>query len=396
MYRIILFLILGIDASILFYQISTLSISSHEVSILYGEFSFLQLVLQFSLSIFENKDIGLRIPMILLHIFSILLLYNLSRKYLNDKRNRLWLVLIFTLLPGIVSSALIVDSAGLIIFGLFLFLNIYTYFEKKYSYILLSLLSLVDGGFIYLFLSLSFFSYNIKDKFFLLFNIILFFISFFIYGIKTNGAPEGYFLDTIGLYSAVLSPIIFIYIFYVLYKKYFSKELDLIWFISTIPFLFSLLISFRQKISIEEFAPYIIVALIISSQTFYSSYRVRLNLFRYKYKIIFKISFIFLILNFLIVMFNREIYMFIENPKKNFAYKMHIAKELSKELKDKHISCVRTDNTMAKRLEFYDIKNCNNNILKENNIENSKKSNVTISYRSRIIYSGVVTKSDIK
>ncbi len=396
MYRVLLFLILGLDSSVLLYQISTLSISSHEISILYGDFSFLQLIIQSSLSIFEDRDYGLRIPMILLHISSVLLLYNVSREYLKDKRNRIWLVIIFILLPGVISSALIIDNAGLIMFSLLLFANIYTYFEKKYVYLTLLVLSIIDGGLIYLFLSLIFYSLHIKDKSFFIYNTVLFIFSFSFYGIKTGGAPAGYLLDTIGLYSAVLSPIIFIYIFYVLYKRYFTKEIDVIWFISSIPLVFSLLISLRQKIYIEEFAPYIIMALLPSAQTFYSSYRVRLNIFRNRYKMIFRLSFIFLTLNFLIIIFNKEIYLYIDKPKKNFAYKMHIAKELALNLKNNNINCVKTDNEMAKRLEFYSISKCDKNILKKDKTKNFKNSNVTISYRDRIIYGAIVTKTDIK
>ena len=115
-YRIILFLILGVDAFILFLQTSELSISYDEATLLYGEFSFLQLIIKSSLNLFGTNDFALRFPMITLHISSAILLYEVSKKYLEREENRLWLILVFILLPGIISSALVVNGAGLIIF----------------------------------------------------------------------------------------------------------------------------------------------------------------------------------------------------------------------------------------------------------------------------------------
>ncbi|MFA6197099.1 MAG: hypothetical protein WC656_10705 [Sulfurimonas sp.] len=396
MTKFLLFFIIGLDAFILILQTSTISISYHEASLLYGDFSFLQLITQASLYYFGQNDLALRLPMILLHMLSVLLIYTISKKYLKDDRNRIWLVLLFILLPGVLSSAILVDSAGLIIFGLLLFVYIYENYSKKHAYILLSLLSVIDGGFVYLFLSLIFFALYNKDKIFFIFNTVAFLLSMFLYGIRTDGLPEGYLLDAIGLYSAVFTPIIFIYIFYILYRRYLTKEIDLLWFISAIVFGFSLLLSFRQSIHIEHFAPYVILALPLAAQTFYSSYRVRLKMFRGKYKTIFAVSLIFLLINSFVVFFNKELYLFIENPKKHFAYKMHVAKELASELKKRDVSCVHMDNDMTKRLKFYGVDKCDMFDVIEYDIHNIEKDNVTISYKNRPIYSASVTKINIK
>lgn len=395
--KIILLCIISIDVSILLFQTSILSISNHEAVLLYGDFSFIQLIENISLALLGQNDLALRMPMIIFHLLSIILLYRISKKYLLDDRNRIWLILVFVLLPGVISSALMVDSAGFIIFGLLLFIYIYEKLEVKYSYYLLFAFSILDGTFISLFLSLIFYSFYKKDRDFLLFNIFLFIVSLVIYGFDISGAPKGHLLDTIGLYSAIFTPIIFIYIFYVLYKKFLSKNIDILWFISTVPLLLSLLLSFRQRIYIEEFAPYLIVALPIVAQSFYRSYRVRLKIFRGKYKTMFIVSAMFLLLNFVVVLFNRELYFFIDNPSKHFAKKMHIAKELAQELKNKNILCVQTDKDMARRLKFYKIDNCEQNILKQQELRlKNKENSVTISYRHIPIYSATVTNINTK
>ena len=391
-HRFILFLILGIDALILFFQTSSISISHAESMILYGDFSFLQLIIKTSIYFFGSNDFALRLPMIFLHIMSGILLYKISKNYLSSRKNRLWLILIFVLLPGVISSAIIVESAGLLIFALLLFIYIYENFSRKYTYIILSIYVLISGEFVYLFLALSIFAIYKKQKNFFTFNIFVFFLSIFIYGVDTKGIPQGHFLDTIAVYTAIFTPIIFVYIFYILYRRYLTKDIDILWFISSIAFIFSLLLSFRQRVELEHFAPYLILALPLTAQTFYHSYRVRLKIFRTRYRVAFSVSLILLIFNSLVVIFNKEFYTFIDNPKKHFAYNMHVAKELAFELKSKNIDCVKTDYKMASRLKFYGVTNCNTNILLENVKEDENKKNVTISYKNRAVYSAYVTK----
>ncbi len=392
-HRIILLTIISIDVLILLFLTSTLSISNHEATLLYGDLSFIQLIEKSSLFIFGQNDLALRIPMILFHFLSVILLYKISKQYLANYRNRIWLTLVFILLPGVISSALLVDSAGFLIFGLLLFIYVYDKLEIKYSYFILFILSILDSSFIYLFLSLIFYSLYKKDKDFLLFNIFLFFVSLFIYGVDAGGgSPKGHLLDSIGLYSAIFTPVIFVYIFYVLYKRFLSKDINILWFMASIPLILSLLLSFRQRIFIEDFAPYLIIALPLAAQSFYASYRVRLKIFRGKYKIIFVLSAIFLLFNFFIVLFNRELYLIIDRPDKHFARKMHIAKELAYELKTRDILCVKADDKMTKRLKFYGISSCEKNVLLEQElIQNNDKKFVTISYKYRPIYKATVT-----
>ena len=392
MNKLILLSIISLDVLLLLYQTTTISLSAHEANLLYGDFSFIQWIEKSVLNLFGQSDLVLRIPMIFLHLLSVILLYLVSMKYINDSGHRIWNILVFILLPGIISSALMVDSAGFIIFGLLLFIYIYENYALEYTYPLLALFSVFDEGFIYLFISLIFYAYYKKYTVLLLLNIILIIISVYLYGINLHGSPEGHLLDTIGLYAAIFTPIIFIYIFYILYRRFLSKEINVLWFISSIPLLISILLSFRQNIYIANFAPYFIMALPLAAQTFSTTYKVRLKIFRKKYKIIFFLSFLFLLLNFFVVIFNRELYIFIEKPQKHFARKMHIAKELAFELKKKNILCVSTEESMARRLNFYGIGICDVFLLYEVALDSQiTKDSVTISYKYRPIYKAVVT-----
>ncbi|MDD5399912.1 MAG: hypothetical protein PHQ93_01815 [Sulfurimonas sp.] len=393
--RYIFFLILGLDALTLIFQSGELSISYSETLLLNGDFSFLQALIKSSIFIFGQNDFALRFPMIAMHLLSVILLFEISKNYLKIERNRLWLLLVFILLPGVMSSAIIVNSAGLILFALLLFVYVYEKYSIKSTYFLLTFYMLIDGSFAILFMTLALFSLYKKERNYFLFNLILFLASLFIYGIDTHGSPKGYFIDSIGIYAAIFSPLIFIYLFYALYRRFLTKDFDMLWFISTVAFIFSLLLSFRQRINIEYFAPYVILALPLVAQTFEHSYMVRLNIFRKKYRWAFIISLSFLLVNSLVVFFNKYLYQVVEAPKKHFSYKMHIAKELSKELKNRGIHCVDTDTKMQKRLEFYGVTKCNNFLLKENSLNFAKPSDVTISYINRAVYNANVTKINI-
>ncbi|HUH42586.1 MAG TPA: hypothetical protein VLZ29_05675 [Sulfurimonas sp.] len=393
--KLVLFLLLTLDALLLIFQIGELSISYNETLLLNGDFSFLQALIKTSFYFFGQNDFALRLPMITLHLLSALLLYKISKKYLKIQRNRLWLLVIFIFLPGVMSAGIIVNDAGFILFSLLLFLYLYERVSKPYIYILLILYMFLDGNFVYLFSSLAIFAIYSKNRNLFILNIVLIIGSLSIYGIDMHGSPRGYFIESLGIYAAIFTPVIFVYLFYVLYRRYLTKDIDMLWFITAFTLVLSLILSFRQRIEIEYFAPYVILALPLVAQTFEHSYRVRLNIFRKNYKFMFLVSLVLLFINSSVVFLNKYLYLVIDEPKKHFSYNMHVAKELSKELKARGIDCVDTSTKMAKRLEFYGVTKCNSYILQENYLGESVQDNVTISYKNRVVYSANVTNINI-
>jgi len=389
--KYILFLLLGIDACVLFIQTFQVSISYAEAKLLYGEPSFLQLLVNYSLEIFGKNDFGLHFVMIILHLSSAYLIYAISKRYIVQEKNRLWLVLVFILLPGIISSAILVNNAGMIIFGLLLFIYLFPILPQTLLSLLLLFYTFIDHGFAYLFLALSIYYFSKKKYMLFIYLLILYLTNSAVFGFYIDGLPKGHFLDAIGIYSAIFTPIIFIYLSYTLYRRYLTSEINYIWYISTIPLLLSLILSFRQRVEIEYFAPYLIVALPLVAQSFVSSYRVRLKEHRKGYKLIFIFSLIFLISNALLVYLNKNLYPFLENPKHHFAYKIHIAKELAKVLEKRNINCVSTNKKMQLRLQFYKIGKCSKYRLIEESLKNKNLSDVTVSYKNKIVYRANVT-----
>jgi len=387
----LLFLIIAIDIFVLFYQTYILSLSYSEVYIFYGYHGIVGLWSHLFTPFFGVNDFTVRLPMVILHIASVILFYKISKYYIKKEFHRVLVTLIFILLPGVMSSAILVNNAGFVLFAVLFFLYIYKKFGNSYFvYFLLGIYAFLDNSFSYLFLSLLFFAFYNKDYEFLFFNIVLIGINLFIFGSDIGGYPTGHFLDALGVYAAVFSPLIFIYLFYSLYREFITKKLDIVWFIATIPLLFSLFLSLRQRVHIEYYAPFVILGLFIAARVFIASYSVRLPVYRKNYKFLFLIAITFLCLHFFLILFNKELYRFIDNPKHHFAYHNHIAKELAKELKRKNIECIQTDYKMQLRLEFYGIAFCRKYKLSEKVDEN--KETVTISYDSIPIYKAYVTK----
>jgi len=383
-------LFLGINFLILVAQIQGLSISFYEANILYGDSSLLKSFSTFFLNIFGTNDYALRIPMILIHLIATTLLYLISNYYVSRPNDKLWIVFIYLLLPGITSSALLVNIAGLKIVTLFAFVYMYLRFNH-WSLIILPFFMMLDATAIFLYFSIALFGISRKQwlmgsvSFGLLVSSILFF------GMDLGGRPEGRFLDALGIYSAIFSPVVFMYLFYVLYRRYMTHERDLIWMIASSMFVISLLLSFRQKVNIQDFAPYLMVALPLAAQTFFHTYRVRLPIFRRRYRLLFYSAFALLMMNALAVFFNQWLYQWIKEPKDHFSYSMHVAKELAHTLKENQISCVNADDKkMQLRLHFYGIKECKETHLSEEIDKKGKK--VTISYIDVPIYTAYVTK----
>ena len=390
--RLALILLLGIDAILLLSEASSLSLTYHGAKLLYEyEPSSMTRIIQGSIATLGQNDVALRLPMIVMNLLSALLLYAIAKPYAKYERERVWLVGIFLLLPGIISSSLLVDSAALTTLGLFLYLFLRQRYGIKAD-VMLPLLALADASFMFLFFGLA--VYALKERTYRPAALYSLLVAAMLwgYGFKTGGLPQNQFLDTIGLYAAIFSPIVFVYMVYVLYRRFISSKTDLIWAVSASALVLSLVLSFRQRIEIEAFAPFLMVALPLGMQTFYQSYRVRLRPFRKRYRILFTLAMAVLMLNAAAGVFNKAAYLILDNPSGYFAYRAHVAKELAAALKKEGVVCAvfQDDPQMQLRMRFYGIDRCESAVVSRSPDQNA--TNVTISYYNVPVSRYFVTK----
>ncbi len=355
-FKIYFYLFLTFITSLLLLKVEySLSISYKEALNLFVNHSILSIITNISTYFFGHNDLALRGPFILLYVLSAFLMHKITKNYFKYEKDRFINILIFMTLPGVLSASLLVNTAIIVTF--FTLLYIYYYNKhQKHLYILLPFLLFVDNSFAILYLALFFFSFKTKDRLLLYLSVILFFISIFIYGFSTDGRPRGFLIDTVGIYSAIFSPVLFLYFLYAIYKVAFFKDRNLVWYISFTALILSIVISFRQRVYIEDFAPFVVIFLPIMLKMFLNAYRVRLREFRKSYNILAILTILMLFINIFFTFINKPLYYFLPEPKKHFVYQYHFAKELAKELKERGINnIIIDDEELALRLRFYEI-----------------------------------------
>ena len=352
-----LFLLSVIYVLFWIYDVSNISISYKEAWIYFYDDSFLHYLINFSTSVFGVNDYAVRLFFLIFHIANIFLIYEVGKYFVKRDYDALFAAFIYTLLPGVNVGAVLVNSVTVVVFVTLLFLLFYLKGLKKISYFLLFISLFIDNSFFILYISLIVYGYFIKDKVLIFINSILFLISFVIYGFDFAGKPFGYFLDIFGAYALIFSPFLFIYFFYAMYRILIKEKKNILWFISFTSLVLSLLFSFRQKIHIEDYAAFVVIGTPLMVWIFFASYRIRLKEFRKMHRLVFWVVMVFLVFNFLLLHFNKLLFLILDDPNKHFAKKFYFAKELANSLKDMGIEKIRCeDRKLCLRLKFYGIK----------------------------------------
>jgi hypothetical protein len=354
-YNIALILLFVICLFSLFYASNSMSIGYKEALIFFDQTNLLHYIIKFSTTLFGQNDIALRLPFILFYTFSGILLYKITQKYFQNRFDQFISVAIFMLLPGVLSSALMVNESIIVIFSVLLYLYLYEQ-NKSHNYLLLVIFLFIDNSFAIFFLALFFFSLKEKNNTLLATTLILFAFSMYMYGFNTHGRPQGHFLDILGIYASIFSPFIFLYFFYTQYRGAIRGTKNIYWYISVTALGFSLLLSFRQRIYIEDFAPYVVISIPFMVRLFLHSLRVRLPRFQKKHLNIAYGSLFVLIISSIVLVYHMPIYLLLDKPEKHFAYKYHHARDIAEFLKESKIDYVySSDIKLIKRLQFYGI-----------------------------------------
>lgn len=390
-YSYLFYFLLSLLVAILFFVVDTLSISYKEALNVFVNQSVLTYITNSSIFIFGQNDFALRFPFIAFYILTVLLMFQLTQDYFKYEKDRLVNIIIFMLLPGVLSASILVNSAIIVTF--FTLLYVYLYEKRKeHNFPLLVLYLFIDNSFAILFLAIFFFSLKGKDKKLLTITALLFIVSMFIYGFDTNGKPKGYFLDTFAIYASIFSPLLFIYFFYTIYRAGIKNDRSLIWYISATALFISFLLSFRQRIYIEDFAPFVVISLPLMLKYFFHSYRIRLPIFRKKHNIAIVFVLLMLFINVFFTFINKPLYILMENPKKHFVYKYHFVKELAYKLKKNNIDYISSDNKeLLLRLKYYDIKSGDKYYISTQQFSNYSKQ-ITINYYGKDILNYYIKK----
>ena len=351
------FLICLIDFVFLLYAANSLSISYNEAEIFFQKHSLLGYILKLSAHFFGQNDLAVRGVMIFFHIASVVLMYKVSKFYIKLEFDRIVAVLLFVLLPGTLASALIINNAGICITLALLCIYLF-HIKKKILFCLFFCLAFfIDGDFLIFYAGFFIFALYKRKPPLAWLSAILFLLTLYFFGFETNGRPSGHFIDTFGIFAAVFSPFVFIFFVYTIYRIWVKEKKDLLWFIAICSFCFCMIVSVRQRLELEQFLPFCVIATPLMVRVFFNSYRVRLPKFRKGHKICTSLVMLFLIFNWSAIIFNQIFYLFLSDPTKHLTYKFDVAKELADKLKEAGVQDITTEDTrLALRLKFYGIK----------------------------------------
>ncbi len=390
-YKYLFYIIFILVISILLFVSNTLSISYKEALNVFINQSMLSYITKSSIYFFGQNDFALRFPFIAFYILSVILMFLITKNYFKYEFDRLISIVLFMSLPGLLSAALLVNSAVVVTFCTLLYIF---YYQKtnKHCYILLVLFLFVDNSFAILFFALFFYARSSKDKTLLIVSFLLFILSMYIYGFDTGGKPRGFFLNIFAIYASIFSPLLFIYFFYSMYKIGIKGEKNLTWHICMSALFLSFLFSFRQYIPIEDYAPYIIIAIPLMVKLFFHTLRIRLPQFRLRHYVITFFVLLVLMVNIFLTLFNKPIYLILDNPKKHFAFQYHFIKELASLLKKNNINNIEfKDKNLALRLKFYGINEGTKYLLSKKELASFDKK-LVISYHKKDLFTVYLIK----
>jgi hypothetical protein len=345
----------------IFYVAIELPIGPNEATVFYTDTGFLYYTTHIFHGLFGN-NLDFRLPFLLFGLLNIYLFFLMSRNYCKEISESYLATTIFALLPAIITSSVIVNIA---VFVITLVLEFLIFHIKRQivgqGVIMLLLLFLHDASIIF-FISLSiYFAFKRDSK---LFGIAILFTAIsllYFNGLDIGGKPKGTFLELFGLYVALFSPLVFIYFFYALYRIWLREPKDILWYISFTAFSLSILLSLRQQVIMTDFAPYVIVAVILMLVTYHKTLFVRLPQFRKNYILGYRVVITSLIITSLIIIFHKPIFFLLNDKSKHFAYSFYKPYWLKLELSKKEQNCYTTKSKkMYYQLKYYGIKECKN------------------------------------
>ena len=372
------------DALLLGAMISQISISYQEAYGIFEQTNYVFVFSRFFLQHFGENDFALRIPFLCIHLCNLCLIFTISKAYLTKPQDALLCALIYALLPGINITSILVSKSVFILF--FTLLLCYFHLKKFYIpfFILCALGSLIDISFSVIFLALFFYAFRFKLNKLLIFSLIGFSLNMYCFTLPIGGQPRGYFLDTVGLFALLYSPLVFIFYIFTLYQGIIKKENNLMLYIATTAIFFSLLLSLRQAIDLFSFLPLSAIGLPIMIKDILHSIRLRLPQFRKAYIERFYIVLIPLVIEGILLFGNKLV--FLLEPKRHFLSNFYFAKELAQTLKSQNITSLKTSANLQAQLKFYGIKQSSHPILKQN-----KNGKIKLSYLGKNVKSYELT-----
>ena len=350
---------------IFFYTVALFSlavnvpIGPHEATVYYTDTYLLYYLTHMANGWFGN-GLDFRFPFVCFGFLNILLFFIMSKLYFKKRKDSYLATMVFALLPGIITASILVNIAVLVIT---LVLSFITFYEKKkllWQGVVMILLLLTHDASVIFFIAVAIFSAFKRNTLLFALSIVLAGISLFHFnGLDIGGKPKGEFLELFGLYIALFSPLVFIYFFYALYRIWLRERKDILWYVSFTAFAFSILLSLRQQVNMTDFAPYVIVAVVLMVVTYQQTLNVRLPQFQKWYKRGFSLVILSLFISSFVIFFHKSFFYLLDDKSKHFAYAFYEPYWKVLELTEIEQDCYTDKNQKVQyQLKYYGIDAC--------------------------------------
>lgn len=351
------------------YLAITTPITPHEAKIFYSSQGILNHLMHWGDALkvegISTGFLGFRLFFILLGFLTLILFHKLSKDYFHQSRDVYLATSLFMLLPGVLTASIVANVAIIVLPLVLAFVLLY---ERGYFYLLpflLLALFFVHEASIIFFISIFLYAMTHKDRGLAILSMS--FLLAFIYlakGIEIGGRPSGHFIEIFGLYAALFSPLLFLYFFYALYRILLREKKRLVWYISFTALAFSLLLSIRQRIYITDFAPYVVIAIVLMLDTFNQSVRVRIPRFQKGYILGFYVVIVILIVSFVLILFHKHLYYFGHHIQRPLFDRIYAPYELALTLKSRGVTCYDGIRGRTRyQLYYYGIDSCSKPLL---------------------------------
>jgi len=345
--------------SALFYLVITLPMGPHEALVYYEDKGILGGLTHVCEGCFGNQ-LDFRLPFLVFGFLNLFLFYCMSQHYFSQTEESFLATTIFALLPGIITSAVIVNIAVIVITLVLGFIIFYEKQQRWWQYVIMLLLLLVHDASVIFFIAVAIFAIFKRKKGLFSLALVSAGVNLLVFnGLDISGVPKGKFLELFGLYMALFSPLVFFYFFYALYRIWLKESKDILWYISFTAFIFSIFLSFRQRVIMTDVAPYVIVSVVLMLVIYHKTLYVRLPQFQRGYILGYRVLMGSLLISAMIIIFHPLLFLFLKDKTKHFAYRFYQPYWISLKLNEIGQNCYTVnDKRLQYQLRYYGIRAC--------------------------------------
>jgi hypothetical protein len=322
------YILIGLYILSTLYLASTTPISPHEAKLFFQDDSIVSWLMHLGYEI-NHSFLSLRIVFLLLGYLSVYLYYRVAKSYFSTQNIIYFSTIVFAFLPGMITATVLANISIIVIPLILAFVLLY----ERGDYIAIALIMValffIHEASVIFFISIFIYSLIVRDKrLFVLSSSFLIATIYLAKGITIGGRPSGHFADIFGLYAGVFSPLLFLYFFYTNYRILLREKKHLIWYISFVALIVSLVLSIRQKIYITDFAPYVLISIVSMIEVFQKSLLVRLPQYQSTYKRAYYVVMGMFVFAAMVTILHKPIYYALGKPHNFFAHKLYYPYQL--------------------------------------------------------------------